>query len=258
MTNWAGLETEASPSAAGYDERALSRRVRWSFRGQSLPSAPAMAGGTVLEAGAEQLSCCLYRHLGKRLLDIAFVLAVALPVLLTLLPLMVLIALDGHSPFYRQERLGRHGRVFRIWKLRTMVPEADRVLEDTLARDPAARAEWDAFQKLRQDPRVTRVGALLRRTSLDELPQFLNVLKGDMSIVGPRPMMPSQRALYPGLQYFALRPGITGFWQVSARNQSSFPERAEFDQAYFHTMSLATDLRVILRTVRVVLAGTGC
>ncbi len=200
----------------------------------------------------------LYRSFGKRLLDLAFVLLIALPVLAVVLPLALIVMTDGHSPFYGQARLGRNGRVFRMWKLRTMVPDADRALVDLLARDPAARAEWELHQKLRRDPRVTAIGALLRKTSLDELPQFWNVLVGDMSVVGPRPMMPSQRDLYPGEEYFALRPGITGPWQTSDRHETSFSDRARFDHRYYHELSFATDLRIMTRTVSVVVSGTGC
>ena len=112
-------------------------------------------------------------------------------------------------------------------------------------------------QKLKNDPRITPLGRFLRRTSLDELPQLWNVLMGDMSIVGPRPMMCNQRALYPGTEYYVMRPGITGFWQTSARNESSFHERAGFDQAYYRAVSLRTDLAIIWRTFSVVLRGTG-
>ena len=129
----------------------------------------------------------------------------------------------------------------------------DATLDQTLA----ARAEWDASQKLRDDPRITRVGRILRRTSLDELPQLWNVLRGDMSLVGPRPMMPSQRSLYPGRAYFALRPGLTGLWQVSKRNEASFAERASFDDDYYRRLSFALDARVLVATVRVVLRATG-
>lgn len=198
-----------------------------------------------------------YGRFAKRTLDIIFVLIVSLPVLLVVLMLALAVSLDGGRPFYRQMRVGRGGRLFPMLKLRTMVPGADRVLEEHLARDPAARAEWDHHQKLRNDPRITPVGRLLRRTSLDELPQLWNVLTGDMSLVGPRPMMDSQRSLYPGREYYAMRPGITGFWQISVRNESSFEERAQFDRAYFLNLSFGTDLRVLSKTVRVVLSATG-
>lgn len=200
----------------------------------------------------------LYRQGLKRAFDILVVLMVSLPVLAVILPMAILVALDGHNPFFLQDRVGRNGRTFRMVKLRTMVPDADAVMERHLAANPAARAEWDAFQKLRNDPRITPVGQVLRKTSLDELPQLWNVLTGDMSLVGPRPMMVSQRSIYPGTEYYAMRPGITGFWQISVRNEASFADRARFDRSYFLQLSFLTDLSVMLRTVRVVLRGTGC
>jgi exopolysaccharide production protein ExoY len=198
-----------------------------------------------------------YRVFGKRAIDLTLVL-LAMPLWL---PLMVigaaLVMLDGHNPFYSQERIGRNGRVFRIWKLRSMVPDADAFLESHLAGNPEARAEWDATQKLKQDPRITPVGRVLRKTSLDELPQLVNVLTGDMSLVGPRPIMVSQRALYPGLRYYDMRPGLTGLWQVSDRNECSFAGRVRFDDIYHRAMSLGTDVGILMRTVGVVLRGTG-
>jgi exopolysaccharide production protein ExoY len=198
-----------------------------------------------------------YDRIIKRVFDLMIVAMVAVPVLVVLLILSAIVALDGHSPLFIQDRVGRGGQVFRLFKLRTMVPNADAVLEQTLARDPAARAEWDEFQKLRHDPRITPIGRILRKTSLDELPQLINVALGEMSIVGPRPIMDSQRSIYPGTEYYQMRPGITGFWQVSVRNESSFSERAQFDRSYFKQMSFATDLRVIAKTFKVVLKGTG-
>lgn len=219
----------------------------------------AVAGSAALagSAASAQTSGRLYDRGIKRGLDLAIVALVALPVLMVVLMLLALIALDGRSPLYVQTRIGKGGRTFRMWKLRSMVHEADKVLEATLAQDPEARAEWDHHQKLRRDPRITPIGRVIRKTSLDELPQLLNVALGDMSIVGPRPMMPSQRVLYPGTEYFAMRPGITGLWQISSRNDSSFSERAQFDRKYLEALSLSTDLGVIARTFRVVLRGTG-
>jgi exopolysaccharide production protein ExoY len=198
-----------------------------------------------------------YRGVLKRTIDIVLVL-MALPIVVpTIVILAFLVSRDGHSPFYRQERLGMGGRIFSMWKLRSMVPDADARLAAYLAGDEAARREWDAYQKLTEDPRITPLGKLLRKTSLDELPQLWNVLKGDMSLVGPRPMMPQQRALYPGYAYFTMRPGVTGLWQVSDRNASTFAQRAEFDADYERKLSLATDMSVLLATVAVVLRGTG-
>lgn len=199
----------------------------------------------------------LYRNVGKRLTDILVVLFSAIVTLPVVLILAALVSLDGNSPFYWQDRVGRRGMNFRMMKLRSMVPNADRLLEAYLAANPEAKAEWESTQKLKSDPRITRVGRLIRKTSLDELPQLWNVLMGDMSIVGPRPMMPSQRGLYPGVAYYALRPGITGPWQVSERNESEFAKRAIFDAEYERDLSFKVDASVMLRTFAVVFRGTG-
>lgn len=193
----------------------------------------------------------------KRIIDVVLVAMAAVPALLVVVFCATLVALDGRSPFYWQDRVGRGGRIFRMLKLRSMVHNADALLAQHLQADPAARAEWAHAQKLRNDPRITWIGRIIRKTSMDELPQLWNVLVGDMSLVGPRPMMPSQTEIYPGTAYYALRPGLTGFWQVSARNESSFTDRARYDTAYLRQVSLRTDLGVMLRTVRVVLHGTG-
>jgi lipopolysaccharide/colanic/teichoic acid biosynthesis glycosyltransferase len=198
-----------------------------------------------------------YWAFGKRALDLILVTLTAPIVVPVVLVLAALVALEGGQPFYTQSRVGRGNQAFRIFKLRTMVRDADARLARHLEVDAEAKAEWDAHQKLRDDPRITRVGNFLRRTSLDELPQLWNVFIGDMSLVGPRPMMLDQRAMYPGNAYYSLRPGITGPWQVSDRNAVEFRSRAVFDQRYFHDMSLATDLRLLVRTVMAVLRCTG-
>ena len=199
----------------------------------------------------------VYHNGAKRALDV-FLVLLTLPVSLPLiLGMMVLAALDGRNPFYLQKRLGRSGRVFYMVKIRTMVSGADTLLEDYLCKNPSARCEWDDTQKLKCDPRITRMGCFLRKSSLDELPQLWNVLVGDMSLVGPRPMMVSQQSLYPGKAYYELRPGITGPWQVSDRNESSFADRAGFDSQYLADISLTQDLSILMRTVSVVLRGTG-
>jgi len=199
----------------------------------------------------------LYRNAVKRALDMTAI-VLAAPVVVPLVAgLAVLVAIEGGQPFYTQMRVGRGGRKFRMWKLRSMVSDADARMEDHLAAHPEARLEWDSTQKLRNDPRITRFGAFLRKSSLDELPQLFNVLWGDMSLVGPRPMMVQQQSMYPGEAYYALRPGITGFWQTAGRNKTTFEARAEFDTAYEADLSLATDAKILLRTVGVVVNGTG-
>lgn len=199
----------------------------------------------------------LYRDVGKRALDLVLCILVAPFAFLLIGAMALLVARDGGQPFYTQDRVGLNGRIYRMWKLRSMVRDADAKLEAYLAENTNARAEWDMNQKLKSDPRVTRLGAFLRRASLDELPQLWNVVRGDMSLVGPRPMMPEQEILYPGNDYYDLRPGITGSWQVSDRNESSFADRATFDASYNREVSLGEDVRILAATVRVVLKATG-
>jgi exopolysaccharide production protein ExoY len=199
----------------------------------------------------------LYRRFFKRAFDIAMVFALVLIVLPVVLVFGLLIRLDGGPALYSQARVGRKGRVFRCWKLRTMQVDAERRLAELIASDPQARAEWSNRQKLRNDPRITPIGRILRKTSLDELPQLWNVLRGDMSLVGPRPMMPDQATLYPGRAYYALRPGLTGFWQISDRNETSFAGRAAFDTEYSLRLSFLTDMMVLIATAWVVVRGTG-
>ncbi|WP_238987387.1 sugar transferase [Roseovarius dicentrarchi] len=199
-----------------------------------------------------------YRVLGKRVLDIVLVSILAPLAVLMIGIAALLLWVEGGTPFYRQQRLGKGGDTFSILKLRTMVKDADQMLERHLAADPALRAEWNSTQKLKSDPRITRVGALLRKTSLDELPQLWNVLKGDMSLVGPRPMLPEQLPLYgDAAHYFALRPGITGYWQVSQRNEGSFVSRVALDADYNFNLSPCEDAKVLLRTFGAVIKRTG-
>ena len=238
----------------------LADRVDGRFaEGNALPRPvrvrPALSGFTSLQPMA--LLRRVYRGGVKRLIDLVLVIATLpfwLPIILVT---AVLVARDGHNPFYTQDRIGRNGRVFRMFKLRSMVHDADAVFDAYLAENPEARAEWDETQKLKHDPRITRVGRLIRKTSIDELPQLFNVILGDMSLVGPRPMMVCQKPLYPGSSYYELRPGLTGFWQISSRNHSRFIDRVRYDNAYHRSMCLGTDAAVIWRTLGVVLRGTG-
>ena len=210
--------------------------------------------GTAGETGAWT---GLYRRSGKRVLDVTLVLLAAPFVLLVVAILAAIVSCDGSNPFYTQKRVGMGGRIFRLWKLRSMVPDADARLASHLARNEQARIEWAETQKLRHDPRITAFGRFLRRSSLDELPQLFNVLNGDMSLVGPRPMMVEQQSMYPGTDYFLLKPGLTGLWQVSERNGTTFAARAGYDAEYNRVLSLATDLQTIRQTATVVMRGTG-
>ncbi len=184
--------------------------------------------------------------------------------LLFLLPLMLAIAIlirfDSPGPvLFRQSRVGRDDQLFDMVKFRTMAGNSAQLLEDHFNRNPARRLDWEHFQKLYDDPRLTETGRFLRRFSLDELPQFWNVLKGEMSLVGPRPPLPEQRRYY-GEQLdliTSVRPGMTGLWQVAGRNRLSFAERVALDAFYLRSWNLALDLRILLRTVAAVLRGDG-
>lgn len=199
----------------------------------------------------------LYRNLFKRVTDIICIIMAAPVIVPVVMVLAMMVARDGGSPFYTQMRVGKNGRIFRMWKLRSMVADADARLEEYLETCPEARLEWDSMQKLKRDPRITRFGQILRQSSLDELPQLWNVFKGDMSLVGPRPMMISQQTMYPGAGYYALRPGITGYWQTAGRNRTTFEARAEYDDAYEADLTFMTDAKIMVRTVGVVMKATG-
>ncbi|MDH6594036.1 exopolysaccharide production protein ExoY [Variovorax sp. TBS-050B] len=166
---------------------------------------------------------------------------------------------SGRPAIYKQPRYGRDGRIFSFYKFRSMAHDADAVLARHLRENEEARRQWDKYQKLDPDPRITRFGAFLRKYSLDELPQFWNVLKGDMSMVGPRPCMFAQKVLYGSYwhSYCAVRPGITGLWQVSGRNEVSYRRRAAMDADYVATLSLHQDVAILLKTFAVVAGGHG-
>lgn len=212
---------------------------------------------TFLNASANRHHSTFYHDYVKRALDIAIALLAA-PIWVPMLLIMIVVtAILTGSPIYTQKRVGRDGHEFLIFKVRTMIRNADTHLQDHLRSDPVATAEWDLHQKLAHDPRVTSFRRVLRKTSMDELPQILNVLLGQMSFVGPGPMLPNRKSMYPGEAYYRMRPGITGLWQVSERNQSSFVARESYDSRYYTSMSLRTDLMILLRTVRVVVSCNG-
>ncbi|MEM5477040.1 sugar transferase [Pacificibacter sp. AS14] len=202
----------------------------------------------------------VYRLFGKRLFDILICLALA-PIALPVIAIIgLLIRKDGGSAFFSQTRVGKNGRHFKCLKLRTMRVDAEEYLLEMCRIDPEIRKEWELYQKLDKDPRITKIGNILRKTSLDELPQFLNVLFGDMSYFGPRPFLPSQSALYlnaGGEAYFKMNPGISGAWQVSTRNESTFIERVEYDEAYYKEMSFLTDITLLWKTFAVVIQRKG-
>ena len=199
-------------------------------------------------------------RLAKRVMDILFAVAAILLLSPVLLLCAAAVLVESPGPvLFRQSRLGRHGRSFTILKFRTMIQNAEEVLNQTLERDPAAKEEWAKDRKLRNDPRVTRLGRFLRRTSLDELPQFWNVLVGDMSLVGPRPIVKSEIAYYDDAYrlYCAVRPGITGLWQVSGRNDTGYSRRIALDVRYVTSLSGTLDLSIFFKTFRALIRGAG-
>jgi exopolysaccharide production protein ExoY len=196
----------------------------------------------------------------KRILDIAL----AVTGIAVLWPLMLMVALairytDPGPAVFGHERIGLNGRRFKCLKFRSMIVNSDAALRDLLERDSEAAAEWAQSQKLKNDPRVTKLGRILRETSLDELPQLWNVLKGDMSIVGPRPIVSAEVRRYGNSfkEYAATKPGITGLWQVTGRSDCSYDERVSLDVAYVQNWSILRDIWIIAKTVVVVFARKG-
>jgi Undecaprenyl-phosphate galactose phosphotransferase WbaP len=199
-------------------------------------------------------------QIAKRSID----LAVSLLLILFLLPLMAIISLSivvesGFPVFYFHKRLGYGGRTFHMWKFRTMAKDSAAALEKHLASSPEMRKEWAECQKLRNDPRITRAGRILRRTSLDEIPQLWNVIKGEMSMVGPRPIIDLEVAKYQAAYFVYVKttPGLTGLWQVSGRNSTTYAERVAYDTYYARNWSVWMDIYLLAKTVSTVLRGDG-
>jgi Undecaprenyl-phosphate galactose phosphotransferase WbaP len=196
----------------------------------------------------------------KRAMD----LVIAVPVVIFGSPLLILIyallkIFDPGPALFTQLRVGKDGRTFVVYKFRTMRVDASERLEKLLQSDPAAAAEWAEFQKLKNDPRVTILGRILRKSSLDELPQILNIVRGEMSVIGPRPVTSAEIHRYgPDYPFYtAVRPGVLGLWQVSGRNKLTYPERVALDVKYVRTWSIWADFVILLRAVPVVLFGRG-
>jgi Undecaprenyl-phosphate galactose phosphotransferase WbaP len=221
---------------------------------------PEMAGsGPILLTHPGPQRFFRYRVI-KRALDIGLVVLASPVLLLLFLAVAAAVRLGSPGPIlFSHRRIRKHGAFFSMWKFRTMCVDSAQVLEDYLASDPAARAEWRQTHKLRHDPRVTRVGIFLRRYSLDELPQFWNVLQGTMSLVGPRPIVAAEVEKYG--EYFAcycmVKPGLTGLWQVSGRSEVTYEERVQLDCRYVRTWSLSSDVKILSRTLSSVVNQDG-
>lgn len=200
-----------------------------------------------------------YNLVGKRIFDLLLA-VVLLPVLMpVILTLWLIVRRDGGAGFFGHRRIGRNGKVFKCWKIRTMVMDAEQRLVAYLAENPEAAEEWAREQKLKHDPRITKIGAFLRATSLDELPQIWNVLRGEMSFVGPRPVVRAELGRYGRKRsaYLAFRPGLTGIWQVSGRNDVSYETRVQMDVEYCKVVSLKEDVILLLKTGKAVIDQTG-
>ncbi len=202
-----------------------------------------------------------YLYFGvKRLFDIL----VALIGCFFLLPVIIIVKIsyllhkDFDSIFFRQKRIGKNGKEFNLYKFRSMVPNADEVLKELL-KDPKYKEEWDLNQKFEHDPRITSMGNILRKTSLDELPQFINILIGDMSLIGPRPLVPGELDSHNGNHelYESVRPGISGWWAANGRSATTYERRLELEYYYVQHCSLILDIRCVFRTIKAVIFKTG-
>jgi undecaprenyl-phosphate galactose phosphotransferase len=201
-----------------------------------------------------------FSRIAKRGIDIfgsIFLLTILAPVFLFL---TFLLRKEGGDAFFWNKRLGKNGKEFYCLKFRTMIPNAEQVLHEVLEKDPEAKALWETHRKLKNDPRITSVGNFLRKTSVDELPQLVNVLKGEMSLVGPRPILPDEVEFFNKWQmanYYSVRPGMTGLWQVSGRNDTSFKQRVHLDEWYVTNWSIWHDIVIIFKTFSVLVKRSG-
>lgn len=205
------------------------------------------------------------RELGYRFIKRLFDIVCGLIGVICLIPLAVLIKIvsmckgDFKTIFYTQTRIGKNGKEFKLYKFRSMVPNADEILEQTLKMDKVKREEWQKYQKFEKDPRITKIGNILRKTSLDEVPQFINILKGDMSMIGPRPLVPGELDSHNGNHeiYESVRPGITGWWACNGRSATTYAERLELEYYYVKNKSLWLDIKCVFKTISAVLTKKG-
>ncbi|MBS0615513.1 MAG: sugar transferase [Verrucomicrobia bacterium] len=197
----------------------------------------------------------------KRIFDICFSIGAMIFFFPLCLGIAIAIKLDSPGPlFYGSLRVGRNGKPFLCWKFRTMYANADMKLKELLQKNSAMRQEWELFYKLKDDPRITKIGKFLRRTSLDELPQFWNIFMGDLSVVGPRPVTQDEIVKYFGdkaQKILSVRPGLTGIWQTSGRSLLTFEERIKLEESYIDQQSLSLDLRIIFKTIPMLVFSKG-
>lgn len=244
---------EAEPAPGG---RSRSRLGRPHFRVIGPTDA---ASADLFRRGARAIPKRPVREALKRLFDLMGAVALGLVFLPFILAICVMLRAEGGPIIFRHRRVGRDGKYFNCLKFRSMVPDADRVLRELLERQPELKAEWLRAHKLRNDPRITALGRFLRRTSLDELPQLGNVIRGEMSLVGPRPVVSDELLRYGRCAciYLAARPGVTGLWQVTGRNNTDYRRRVVLDVYYVRRQNLLLDLYILAKTTHVVLGGSG-
>lgn len=236
-------------TASRVDERAQVRPIRQDVDQYAAGQSPIPTGRNTSTAVGQ-----------RRIFDLAFAsvaLAITFPIFLLLL--MVIRTTSSGPAVYKHRRIGLNGRQFDCLKFRTMVEDADEALSTLLEEDSDFRAEFEATHKLKDDPRITPIGRLLRKTSLDELPQFWNVLRGEMSVVGPRPIVEDEKERYGRdlSVVLSVRPGLTGLWQVSGRNDLDYQTRVELDKEYVLTRGFLSDMQIILRTLSVMVRKDG-
>ena len=253
MSGERSIRREAEPLKAGRPHgRAANRRLHVIDHGDPLAVGHLGKAGRVVQASP-------LRETMKRVLDLVGAVFLGLVFSPLILAIVILLRREGGPVIFRHRRVGRDGKAFDCLKFRSMVPDADRVLRELLEEHPELRAEWLQDHKLRHDPRVTAVGRFLRRTSLDELPQLWNVLRGEMSLVGPRPVIREELLRYgrcAGI-YLSARPGVTGLWQVKGRTNTDYRRRVVLDVYYVRRHNLLLDLYILFKTTHVVLGGNG-
>jgi Undecaprenyl-phosphate galactose phosphotransferase WbaP len=253
MSGERSARREAESLTAGRPQtRSVNRRFRL------IDHADPVAAGLLGRSG-RSVQASPIRESMKRILDIVGAAVLGLVFLPLIVTIVILLRREGGPVIFRHRRVGRDGKAFDCLKFRSMVPDADRVLHELLERHPELRAEWVRDHKLRHDPRVTAVGRFLRRTSLDELPQLWNVLRGEMSLVGPRPVVREELLRYgrcAGI-YLSARPGVTGLWQVKGRTNTDYRRRVVLDVYYVRRHNVFLDLYILAKTTQVVLGGSG-
>lgn len=253
-----------APATRKQEFKPISRRDRREGQGGAPDGGPTTsprhAARALVHDDSSRRSRLLWEEHCKRWFDVgAATLGLLLLSVLIAAVAAAIILRDGRPAIIRHRRLGRNGSPFDCLKFRTMVKNADEVLRDHLAEDPLAREEWENTRKLKHDPRITPLGQVLRKTSVDELPQLLNVLRGEMSIVGPRPIVKEEVPRYRQSihYYYATRPGLTGLWQISGRNDVTYDERVELDRVYVCQRTFSMDLLIILKTIPAVIKSRG-